>query len=328
MSSLTFQPFLVDQEPTTDTFLQDVLQGMRQRPRHLPCKYFYDERGSYLFDQICELDEYYLTRTELAIMDQYAAEMAEQIGPGVRLVEYGSGSSIKTRILLDHLPQAVAYVPVDISREHLQRTAEDLSSAYPEIEILPVCADFTSDFDLPEPERAPSHTAVYFPGSTIGNFPPAEVSHLLAQIATLVGDGGGLLLGVDLQKDQAVLEAAYDDRDGVTAEFNLNVLRRINSELDGDFQADHFTHEARYDDRAQRIEMHLVSQRKQTVTVAGHSFRMAERETISTEYSHKYTVDGFARMAAKAGFRLRHAWTDAQKYFAVMYLVVGGLEGR
>jgi dimethylhistidine N-methyltransferase len=312
---------LVDREPTTDAFLQDVLAGLRKRPRHLPCKYFYNERGSHLFDQICELDEYYPTRTELAIMDRYAAEMADQIGPGVRLVEYGSGSSVKTRILLDHLQHTLAYVPVDISREHLHRTAEGLSLAYPEIEVLPVCADFTDDFELPEPVYEPSHTAVYFPGSTIGNFRPTEARDLLARIARLVGVGGGLLIGIDLQKRASILEAAYDDRRGVTAEFNLNLLRRINCELDADFAVDQFQHQALYDDVHGRIEMHLVSRRRQVVTISGESFRLAENETICTEYSHKYTIAGFAQMAADVGLHLRRYWTDARRYFAVLHLV-------
>ena len=222
---------LLDLKPQAAVFLDDVVEGLSQSPKCLPCKYFYDERGSQLFDRICELDEYYLTRTELAIMRQFASEMAEQIGPGVMLVEYGSGSSIKTRLLLDHLPDPVAYVPVDISREHLQAVADQLSRAYPHIEMLPVCADFTEHFDLPVPKRRPTHVAVYFPGSTIGNLQPEDACQLLDRIARLCGVGGGLLIGVDLQKEISVIEDAYNDEAGVTAEFNLNLLKHINQLL-------------------------------------------------------------------------------------------------
>jgi len=324
MTDLLRPTAFLDQEPTTGAFLCDVLADLRRRPKHLPCKYFYDERGSHLFDQICALDEYYPTRTELAIMDRYAAEMAAQIGAGARLVEFGSGSSIKTRILLDHVNDVVAYVPVDISREHLQRTADDLSVAYPEIELLPVCGDFTTDFELPDSARAPSHTAVYFPGSTVGNFRPADARVLLARIAFLCGTGGGLLLGVDLHKEVSILEAAYNDGKGVTAEFNLNLLRHINRELGANFALDQFEHLAFWNEQLGRIEMHLVSRCRQTVTVAGESFELAENETICTEHSHKYTIDGVASMAADVGLTLRRYWTDDRKYFAVLHFAVNG----
>jgi dimethylhistidine N-methyltransferase len=255
-------------------------------------------------------------------MDRYVEQMAEQIGPRVMLIEFGSGSSVKTRILLDHLHDPVAYVPVDISRDHLQRTADDLSAAYPDIEVLPVCADFTQEFELPESERAPDHCAVYFPGSTIGNFRPAEALELLGRIAPLCGVGGGLLIGVDLQKDISVIEAAYNDDDGVTAEFNLNLLKRINRELGGDFDTDQFEHRAVYDEDRDRVEMHLVSQSRQEVSVGGESFAFTKGETICTEYSHKYTIDGFARIASGVGLTLRRYWTDERRYFAVLHLVV------
>ena len=198
-------------------FLRDALAGLRTSPKQLPCKYFYDRRGSELFDRICVLDEYYLTRCELAIMEQFAPEMGEQIGPGAMLVEYGSGSSVKTRYLLDSLPDCVAYVPVDISGEYLEQTAAELARDYPRLEVLPVCADFTQEFDLPVSTRASTHAAVYFPGSTIGNFLPARAASLLRRIARMCGTGGGLLIGIDLKKDAATIEAAYNDRLGVTA---------------------------------------------------------------------------------------------------------------
>lgn len=313
---------VLDFEPDTDTFLAEVLGGLGERPRHLPCKFFYDERGSQLFDEICGLDEYYLTRTELAIMERYGAEMAEQIGPGVMLVEYGSGSSVKTRLLLDRLPDPVAYVPVDISRDHLQLTADRLSASYPQIEVLPVCADFTQSFHLPSSNQKPTHSAVYFPGSTIGNFQPEAARKMLTQIAPLCGTGGGLLIGIDLQKDASVIEAAYNDRHGITAEFNLNLLRRINRELDGDFNLNQFQHRAFYNNELGRVEIYLVSSRNQRVTVADESFEFGEGEQICTEYSHKYTIKGFAEMATEAGLTLRRHWTDDRDRFAVLHFAV------
>lgn len=310
-------------ERARQAFRDDALAGLRGSPKSLPCKYFYDKRGSELFDEICLLDEYYLTRSELGIMERHAAEMGQQIGPGVMLVEYGSGSSVKTRYLLDGLPDPVAYVPVDISDEHLHETARELERDYPQIEILPVCADFTREFALPLSERSTTHAAVYFPGSTIGNFQPHKAAELLERITRLCGTGGGLLIGIDLQKDPRTIEAAYNDRRGVTAEFNLNLLRRINRELDGDFDLDQFEHRAVYNAQAGRVEISLVSRRDQTVEVGGEAFEFARGEAIHTEYSHKYTIDGFAEMAARAGLTLRREWTDPKRYFAVLHLAIG-----
>lgn len=303
-------------------FLHDVLSGLQAESKELSCKYFYDKRGSELFERICQLDEYYLTRAELAIMETSAAQMGAQIGEHVMLVEYGSGSSVKTRYLLDALPQPVAYVPVDISGEHLQQTALELAADYPRIEILPVCADFTARFELPLPTRLASHTAVYFPGSTIGNFMPDRATELLRRITELCGPGGGLLIGIDLKKDVAKIEAAYDDALGVTAQFNLNLLRRINSELAGNFDLDQFEHRAVYNSALGRVEIDLVSRRAQCVTVAGEAFEFTHGESIRTEYSHKYSVEEFAALAATAGLSLHHQWTDPAKNFAVLHLVV------
>lgn len=313
---------LLDQAPSSESFLDEVLLGLQQFPKTLPCKYLYDKRGSRLFDQICDLDEYYLTRTELAIMEAYAPQMAAQIGSGVMFVEYGSGSSVKTRILLDHLAAVAAYVPVDISRKHLQQTSRDLARSYPTLEVRPVCADFNTDFDLPISQHDPSHCAVYFPGSTIGNLERREALELLSRIATLCGAGGGLLIGIDLQKDRETLEAAYNDAKGITAEFNLNLLRRINRELHGDFRFNQFRHVAEYNIEHSRVEIFLESLGDQVVTIAGNAFDIAEGESICTEHSHKYTVDGFARMAAEAGLTLRKHWTDEQNRFAVLHFAV------
>lgn len=315
---------LLDLHPSADSFGEAVSEGLGKTPKTLPCKYFYDERGSQLFDQICELDEYYLTRAELEIMQRHAAGMATQIGPRAMLVEYGSGSSVKTRLLLDQLTDLAAYVPVDISREHLQRTADQLSAAYPNIEVLPVCADFTLGFELPLARRPPSHVAVYFPGSTIGNFTPDAALEILGGIAILCGPGGGLLIGIDLQKDTNVLEAAYNDATGVTAEFNLNLLKRIQRELDATIDVGQFAHEAVYNAQLGRVEISLVSQRDQSVTLGGQTFELAAGERITTEYSHKYTIEGFARLASQVGFELHQSWTDEQSRFAVLHLVVEG----
>jgi dimethylhistidine N-methyltransferase len=317
---------------TRAAFRDDVLTGLARPQKSIPCKYFYDERGSALFDRITETEEYYPTRTELAIMEAQAGAMAEAIGPQAVLIEYGSGSSQKTRVLLDRLaaeaqPERAlaAYVPIDISREHLLATADTLRDAYPGLPVLPVAADYTADFDLPD---LPPHRkrVVYFPGSTIGNFDVGQAGDFLDHAAEVACDSertcGGLLIGVDLKKDRATLEAAYDDAEGVTAAFNLNLLDRINRELDGTFAPDAFRHRAVWNDEASRIETYLVSEREQTAHVEGVPFRFAEGETIHTENSHKYTVGSFARFAAEAGFVLRQHWTDADDLFSVLYFEV------
>lgn len=301
-----------------DTFRRDVLAGLAGTPRCIPSKYFYDERGSRLFDAITRTPEYYPTRAEQAIMEAHVGEMAAAIGPRAVLVEYGSGSSIKTRTLLDALPDLAAYVPIDISREHLLATAEALRDAYPGLVIEPVAADYTADFDLPALPLARRHV-VYFPGSTIGNFGRSQASVFLEHAAEVAGSGGGLLIGIDLRKDRATLEAAYDDAAGFTASFNLNVLDRINRELGGTFDRDGFRHHAVWNEDESRVEMYLVSRREQTAAVAGVPFRFAEGETIHTENSYKYSVEGFAAMAARADFALRRSWTDPDERFAVLY---------
>lgn len=302
-------------------FLRDVHDGLGRQPKTLPCKYFYDERGSRLFEEITTLPEYYLTRTEQAIMEQHAEEMARQIDKGVMLVEFGSGSSTKTRILLDHLDDPVAYVPLDISEEHLLDAAVRLRKAYPWLEVLPVVADFTEPFTLPESTRPRTHAAVYFPGSTIGNFTPGEARRMLARIARILGPEGGLLIGIDLQKQPAIIEAAYDDSEGVTEEFNLNILRRANRELGADFDLAQFSHEAIYDESTARVEIFIVSACEQSVSIGDRTFTFASGERILTEYSHKYTIAGFSELAAAAGFSLHRHWTDPEELFAVLHLV-------
>ncbi len=311
---------LTDFEPEMDNFADDVHRGLAATAKKLHPKYFYDAAGSQLFERICATEEYYPTRTEIAIMERYAGEMAALAGPRVRLVEFGSGSSVKTRLLLAQLEQAVAYMPVDISRDHLMEVAKELAAAYPDVEVLPICADFTATFTLPEPKRHPARTLVYFPGSTIGNFEPAEALGLLRRIARLAGDHGGVLIGADLQKDIAVLEAAYNDAGGVTAAFNFNLLSRINNELGGDFDPRRFRHRAFYNEELNRIEMHLESLAGHTVTVAGRSYDFTAGETIHTESSHKYTEPQFAQLAAAAGMRVGQVWKDDDGLFSVQYL--------
>ena len=301
-------------------FLEDVLKGLSSAPRSVPSKYFYNDIGSTFFDAICELDEYYPTRVESEIMNRYGNEIACRLGSEVRLVEYGSGSSTKTRILLDHLVNPCLYVPVDISNQHLNRTADALAKDYPLLSVAPVAADFTRPFAVPKGEFEPCRTCVYFPGSTIGNFAQAEAIQLLADIAHRCERGDGLLIGFDLRKDIDVLESAYNDRAGVTAAFNKNLLHRMNSELSANFNTYQFSHHAFFNDAAGRIEMHLVSQREQTVSIADYSFQFDRNETICTEYSHKYSISEFKRMTAQVGWQCKETWTDERHYFAVMYL--------
>ena len=309
--------------PAND-FRDDVLAGLGNRPKSLPCKYFYDAAGAELFDRICDLAEYYPTRTEIGILRQHAREMAWLIGPRARLVELGSGSSTKTRILLDELPDLDAYVPVDISPEYLERATRELACDYPALRIVPVVADYTAPFDLPRGERG-ARTVAFFPGSTIGNLEPDQARDFLRVVARLCQGGGGLLIGVDLKKDRAMLEAAYDDAQGVTAAFNLNLLTRINRELGGDFDRDAFRHRAFYDEAEGRIEMQLVSARRQTVRVGTSAFRFDEGEPITTEYSYKYDPGAFAELARSAGFTCVRMWTDDQRLFGVQYF---GVERR
>ena len=309
-----------DLEPERKRFRDDVVAGLRRSPKTLPCKYFYDERGSRLFEKICELDEYYLTRTELAILERSVAEMAECLGPRCMVIEPGSGSATKTRLLLEALASPVAYVPVDISRDVLLRSAESIDGAHPDLEVLPVCTDFTQPFALTTPKSAPARRVVYFPGSTIGNFDPAEVVRFLARLRALCAPGGAVLIGADLRKDHKVLEAAYDDEKGVTAEFNLNLLLRINRELGADFDLARFRHRAVWDETHGRIEMHLVSRAAQSVRVDGESFSFAADEAIHSESSYKYDLDAFAGLAGAAGFAVARVWLDERRWFSVQYL--------
>lgn len=304
-----------------DTFLDDVLAGLLRQQKTLPCKYLYDEYGSYLFDRICELDEYYPTRTEMLIMRQHIDEIAAYIGMHALLVEYGSGSSLKTRLLLDSVPALSGYIPIDISEAHLLQTAAQLEERYDTLPITPLCADYTHDITLPESVSNAARVVAFFPGSTIGNFDPEDARDMLKGIARVCGPDGGLLIGVDLIKEITMLEAAYNDSKGVTAAFNLNLLRRINRELEGTFQLDQFAHMAIYNTTHRRIEMHLVSLTDQVVKVGGHTIFFRQHEIIHTENSYKYSIDDFATLARSAGFEVEHVWTDRKQLFSVQYLV-------
>ncbi|AMV26305.1 Histidine-specific methyltransferase EgtD [Gemmata sp. SH-PL17] len=299
-------------------FRADVLAGLSLPQKRLPAKYFYDAVGSRLFDEITELDEYYPTRTELTIMTAHAREMAARCGPRCLLIELGAGSLTKVRLLLDRLDQPTAYAPVDVSGEHLRGAATALAVDYPALDITPVVADFTTSFDLPSVPA--NRRVVYFPGSTIGNFDPHEADALLRRVARIVGPGGGLLLGVDLRKDVTVLERAYNDAAGVTAAFNRNLLVRINRELGANFVPDTFRHLAFYNRDQSRIEMHLVSTIEQRMRVGSATFDFRAGESIHTENSYKYSVPELAARVTACGLRLDETWTDAQNYFAVLYL--------
>lgn len=321
----TVRAYLLDDRQPGNGLLAEALAGLSNSPKRLPSKYFYDARGSELFERICEQPEYYPTRTELAIMREHVGGIAAALGPDVRLVEYGSGSGLKTRLLLRNLESPVAYVPVEISRSALAESVAKLEHEFPRVEMLPVCADFTQPIKLPRAARAPRQTVVYFPGSTIGNFAPDDALRLLRQMHNEAGQGGGVLdggvlIGVDLVKDRVALEAAYNDAAGVTAEFTLNLLVRMNHELGADFDLAGFRHRARWHALAGRIETHVVSLREQDVHLDGCTFHFAEGEAMLVEYSCKYTLAGFARLAARAGLRVVEVWSDPARQFSVQWL--------
>lgn len=312
--------------PALDPVMRaEVLAGLALPQKSLPPKLFYDAAGAALFERICELDEYYLTRAELEILRAHVDEVAALMGPRCALVEYGSGAGVKVRLVLDALAAAgtpaAAYVPIDISREQLASVAAGLAADYPRVRIEPVCADYTSRVHLP-PLAAGARCVAFFPGSTIGNFHPTEAAAFLRRVRRTVGPGGGLLLGVDRRKAARVLHAAYDDRAGVTAAFNLNILARLNRELDADFDLGAFRHRAVWSDRASRIEMHLVSAGAQTARVAGERVAFERGETIWTESSYKYDRPRLDRLVTEGGFCIERLWTDREERFWMAFLAV------
>ncbi len=323
MSSHALLESFDDLEPETGDFLSEVLNGLRASPKTLPCKFFYDEKGSKLFDRICELPEYYPTRTETALLEEIGGEVADCIGPHAQIIEYGCGSVRKIRPVVDALDRPAAYVAVDISKEHLLAASSMLATDYPDLEIHAICADFVQPFPVSPPSAYPDARRVgFFPGSTLGNFTKDEARALLASAADLFGPGGGMLIGIDLKKDVAILKAAYDDAAGVTAAFNMNLLDRINRELGANFDLDQFEHHVVYNDEIGRIEMHLRSLRDQTVTIDGNAYAFRAGETIHTENSHKYDIEQFQDMARDAGFEPERVWTDADNLFSVHFLTV------
>jgi dimethylhistidine N-methyltransferase len=307
---------------TVDSALRtEVLAGLALPQKTLPPKLFYDAAGAALFERICELDEYYLTRAELSILRARAGEIAALVGPGAALVEYGSGAGMKVRLLLDAMHAPAAYVPLDISREQLARVVTQLSGDYPHVPILPVCADYTQPLTVPDlPQRA--RRVAFFPGSSIGNFHPTEAAVFLRRVRRVIGKDGALLLGVDRHKQESVLHAAYDDREGVTAAFNLNALARLNHDFGADFDLAAFQHRAIWDAGVGRTEMHLESRTAQTAHLAGERFFMAQGETIWTESSYKYDRRRLDQLVTEGGFRVERRWTDEREQFWLAFLVV------
>jgi dimethylhistidine N-methyltransferase len=310
--------------PATSDLLSDVMAGLSSNPRTLPCKYFYDEQGAALFQKICELPEYYITRTEIDILDRHRGEIASQLGPNIELIGLGTGAGTKTRILIEALEKPAAYIPVDISEKQLRKSTARFQKIFPNLEILPVCADYLQPVVLPSPRHKPARNVVYFPGSTIGNFEPNEALEFLRRIAKVSGQGGGLLIGVDLQKDENVIEAAYNDKAGVTAQFNLNLLTHINRETGANFDLNRWRHRAIYDSEAGRIEMYLISETDQTVRIQDRQFHFGAGEKILTEHSYKHTPEGFISLARQAGFDFVKLWTDDARLFGVFYFSCSG----
>ncbi|MES1982382.1 MAG: L-histidine N(alpha)-methyltransferase [Pseudomonadota bacterium] len=301
-------------------FWADVCTGLRQRQRSIPPKYFYDGTGSALFEQICDTPEYYPTRTETAILQRYGDEMAGMIGQPCVLIEFGCGNAVKTPLLLRHLGAEAVYVPIDICRTQLEQSALRIAALHPEIDMVAMCADYMQLQALPARIKKYLRRVIFFPGSTIGNYTPEEAQHLLRHAAKLAGPGGGMLVGVDCKKDPAILNSAYNDAAQLTRAFNLNLLTRMKNELGAQVQPDSFTHYAFYNPTLGRVEMHLISQRKQVICIAGEFFPIDAGESIHTENSYKYRPDEFQQLARNAGWQPEAYWTDADNWFSVHYL--------
>lgn len=304
---------------TQEDLLSEVIEGLSKPQKMLPSKYFYDERGSHLFDLICELDEYYLTRTEIKILSTNIKEISSFLGNRCLLVELGSGSSVKIKLLLNRLVDIAAYVPVDISSDHLIKSNRLLKEKYPGLKIYPLSADYTRWFSLPDIKEEHYSIDAFYPGSTIGNFKPDEAKEFLSRIAKICGKGSGLLIGIDLQKDEDILNRAYNDSKGITAQFNLNILNHINNLLGTDFDLSEFRHKAFYNNAEGRIEMHLISLSNQIINLNEHRIFISEDETILTEYSYKYSIEGFTDLI-KDIYEVEKVWTDRDRLFSVLFL--------
>lgn len=314
--------YFIDKKPAPADFLAEVLAGLSKSPKSVPPKFFYDETGSHLFNKICETPEYYVTRTEVALLETYGAEISRLAGPSRAVIEYGCGSSLKINALLNGLTDPAEYLAIDISKEHLLQTVADIAVSHPAIKVGAICADFFRDLDLPKTVGEGSRRLAFFPGSTIGNQSPEEAAQFLNIVRKTIGHDGSLLIGVDLEKDSAILNPAYNDDDGHTASFNLNVLHRIRSELRGNLDISRFRHDAFFNESLHRMEMHLVSLCDQDISVGGQTFHFADQETIHTENSYKYTVDRFSDLAMSAGFRITQTWIDPDCLFSIHYLEV------
>jgi dimethylhistidine N-methyltransferase len=308
----------LDNAAPEESFAGDLIAGLAKTPKEIACKYFYDAAGSRLFEQICELPEYYQTRTETALLARHAGEIAALMGARVEIVEFGAGSLRKVRVLLDAIPGIHAYTPLDISGDYLGEVVRALACDYPALTLRPLIGDFTGPMDIPPLPGSPRR-AGFFPGSTIGNFKPDAAAGLLRRMRASL-EGGGLLIGVDLVKDPGRLHAAYNDAAGITALFNKNLMARANRELGADFDTDAFAHYAPYNAAAHRVEMYLVSLKRQSVTIGTRRFDFAAGEPVHTEDSHKYTIESFREMAARAGFNPRAVWTDEERLFSVHWL--------
>jgi dimethylhistidine N-methyltransferase len=301
-----------------DTFKSEVIAGLRETPKHIPSKFFYDERGSQLFEAITELQEYYLTRTEISILTDHLTEMAARIGPDATIIEFGTGAGVKTKMLLAALEHPCTYIPIDISREQLAIASADLTAHFPNLTIHPIFADYTSEISLPLNSDY-GQTVIFFPGSTIGNFTPEEAIEFLRKATTLIGAEGSLLIGFDIGKDARILEAAYNDSRGITAEFNLNLIHRIRTELGVPISREDFDHYAFFNKAESRIEMHLVSKKAQTLNFDGEKIVLTQGEHIITEYSYKYAPEAFEEILSKSGFEIQKKWSDPKEYFEVCY---------
>ena len=309
-----------DYGPATETMRDEVLRGLSQNPKMLPSQYLYDERGARLFERICQTDDYYLTRTEIAMLRRNMDDITKRIGPGALVIEPGSGSGTKTQLLLQNLDEPAGYVPIDMAKEQLIDFATDMDERFPQLDIMPICADFTGQYDLPSCNNEVRRRVAYFPGSTIGNFTPPDALDILQHMAELCEGDGSVLIGVDLKKDRQTLEAAYDDAEGVSRDFALNYLVRLNRELDADFKLEQFGYEAPYDEAHGRIEMALVSRCRQVARIDGETVSLESEERVRTEYAYKYTPDEFAALADGAGLIVDDVWTDPKGLFSVQHL--------
>lgn len=313
---------LYDLKP--EVLLRDeIFQGLSQPQKAISAKFLYDQRGSELFNQICELQEYYLTRTEIALLKKHCSAISQIIGEGCLLVEYGSGSSTKIRILLDALFQPAVYIAIDVSKEHMRKAATSLANAYPQLEVVTICADYTREFALPLSD-ATGKKAIFFPGSTIGNLEPNEVSNLLKQSLVYLAKGDGMLIGVDLKKLPEIHHATYNDSLGISATFVYNLLARLNRELNANFQRSGFKYRAFYNQEYSRVEVNLVSIQKQTVRIENQEFEFQRGETIHIQNAYKYTVEEFQAIAKQVGFEPTHVWVDADNLFSIHYLSCTG----